>query len=1087
MNFLRIASRDISSTLKNRFIRVSVIAIIIVPLLYSLLYLAAFWDPYSKLKSMPVAIVNLDEGTEKDGKQVNYGEDVQDKLKKNSELGWRFVSLEHAENGVKGKDYYGMFVIPKDFSEKIVSAKDGKPEQATITFTENDKKNFLASQIDGKVQLQLKQEISKTITEEYTKVAFDSLNTVKDGMSQAADGSSQVSDGTSKLKDGSTQLKAGLSTLNSNVPSLSQGVSQLYSGTEALDNGVNNQNIDSNGNPLGLKKGTVTLDAGIKQEQAGINTLKAKLDGALSAFGAQNNSLSNLLSDKNVSGLKSTMKDVNFLSSTDISSIKPLLTQENLNLIGKTTADAAALKQAYDSNPEIKASAATILSTNPSDVKALISGTENLASIAKTINVTDNDTAAMKKVVDNAGVLKNLMVSVQNIPNIDGLDQMVTQLPAFMDNSGALANILKDSQTVLGNFNKLGTEEVQNLSTSNDTIYGGVTAIINAANPANGADMKKLVEDYHKLVGQNVISMFSSQEGSLLQEIGALSGKSDGNGSTTIKDLEALLQAAVNGGSAPASLLEGLKGYEQYAASTTELLTDMTKLNQEMSASASLINQAQAMLTTLDNLKTNSPEQYKALKETIGSLPQLEQSLNGLKSSGILDATNTILTFAATNQTQIDNIMAALPQLKTLLQNNADKLTAINTLSQNLMQQDTQKKINAVMTDLNQAEVVINSLDKAKLQQLLSKSPELIVTVTDLENQMKNNSDALAQIQAALNDNNIEKAKELIASLPTMTSGITALNDGINQISNGSTNLVNGVTTLGNGTTELKNGVGTLNSSVPQLSDGISKLTDGGTQLDDGLGKLKSGSDELTSKLQDGAKTLKDGVKNDGTSMATFVSEPLAINNKPMNAINNYGTGFTPYFIPLSLWVGAIMMFFVITDKVDEDITASSRSIVLGKFLSYGYIGIMQSMLVSVVVLCLGLKPDNLMLYFATNVIMSFVYIAIIQCLIFLMGDAGRLLAIVFLILQLTSSGGTFPLELVPGLFKALNPFMPFTYATSALREAISGVDYAVYTKDMFILIAVMIVFLIISVTLKSHADKLKEKIQSKKEAAAAL
>src|SRR4051812_11373816 len=105
MNFLKVAWRDISSIFKNRFIRVSVIAIIIVPLLYSLLYLDAFWNPYASIKDMPVAVVNQDKGSTKDGEKVNYGDELVDNLKKKQEVGWRFVTKKQAEDGVKGKDY----------------------------------------------------------------------------------------------------------------------------------------------------------------------------------------------------------------------------------------------------------------------------------------------------------------------------------------------------------------------------------------------------------------------------------------------------------------------------------------------------------------------------------------------------------------------------------------------------------------------------------------------------------------------------------------------------------------------------------------------------------------------------------------------------------------------------------------------------------------------------------------------------------------------------------------------------------------------------------------------------------------------
>lgn len=212
--------------------------------------------------------------------------------------------------------------------------------------------------------------------------------------------------------------------------------------------------------------------------------------------------------------------------------------------------------------------------------------------------------------------------------------------------------------------------------------------------------------------------------------------------------------------------------------------------------------------------------------------------------------------------------------------------------------------------------------------------------------------------------------------------------------------------------------------------------------------------------------------------MARYVSAPVDIDEAAINPVKNYGTGFTPYFIPLSLWVGALMMFFVISDKVDDDIKASSASLVIGKFISYCYIGIIQAVLASTVVLMLGLKPTNLVLYFGFNILMSISFIAIIQCLVFLLGMAGRLIAIVLLILQLTSCAGTFPLEVIPKFFRVLNPLMPFTYCVSGLREIISGIDHVVFAKDCSVLFVCMIAFLIISVTFKRHADNIKNTME---------
>lgn len=761
MNFLKVSGRDISGIFKNRFLRVSVVAIIIVPLLYSLLYLAAFWDPYAKLKSMPVAVVNLDEGTMLDGKSVNYGKAVVEKLKNNEKIGWRFVTLDDAKSGVEGDKYYGMFVIPENFSKNALSAKDGKPEKATILFQGNEKRNFLAAQINGKVTLELKQEISKNISDEYTKVTFDNLYEIKDGMIKASEGSGELTDGLDQArssvaalyegadklnqgikeaKEGSVKLNDGLGQLNSKVPSLVKGTSDLY-------------------------KGVGQLDAGVKQAENG----------------------SKLLNE----GLKS-----------------------------------------FDENA--------------------------LKPVAQGVNTLDK-----------------------------ALNEKI--LPS-------MAKLTEGSSKVAGGVDTL----IASVSASQEKLKGAVDTQLMVYLSKHPEAMKD--PDMTKFIGT-------------LTELQKASSSSESQKS--IKDLKAGAQA----------LNAGLN--QLYTGVNGEFKLGLNKLNVSMPQVAS-----------------SSEKLYVAS----GSLA---------KGMGEISLGSSAL--------------------------------------------------------------------KAGVKQLSDKAPEL--------------------------------------------------QTGAGELFKGSTALENGLNLLYDGSSQLKSSI-----AKPEEVKGIMVSSEhSGKTLFEGITKLKNGASELKNKLSEGADEISSSLKNDSKTMGEFVSEPVILNEEPINPVKNYGTGFTSYFIPLSLWVGALMMFFVITDKVDEDLEGvSSTSIVLGKFLSYGCIGVLQAVLVSVIVLMLGLKPNNIALYFATNIFMSFVFIAIMQSLIFLFGQVGRLLSIVLLILQLTSSAGTFPLEVLPKFFKVLNPLMPFTYCTQALREAISGVDYGVFAKDILVLGATMIVFLIISVGLKGHADKLQGRIKSK-------
>ena len=298
MNFLKIAGEDIKSIFKNRFVRVSIIAIIVVPLLYSLLYLYAFWDPYAKLEDVHIAVVNKDKGTMLDGKMVNYGDDVEDELSGNNEIGWEITSEEEADKGLVGKGYYAKVVIPENFSSKIISAKEGTPEVAKVDFITNDKKNFLAAQINSKVEAELEANITKNISSNYVEVAFNSLYEAKDGLTQAADGSKQIYDGlstmnekvpelvdgTKKLGDGSSQLLNGQVALNDGIgalvsgsKTLTEGLGQVYEKVPALSNGVN-----------ALADGTVALKAGTSEAAAGSKQLA---DGSKNLYNAYTSTL----------------------------------------------------------------------------------------------------------------------------------------------------------------------------------------------------------------------------------------------------------------------------------------------------------------------------------------------------------------------------------------------------------------------------------------------------------------------------------------------------------------------------------------------------------------------------------------------------------------------------------------------------------------------------------------------------------------------------------------------------------------------------------------------------------------------------
>ncbi len=170
------------------------------------------------------------------------------------------------------------------------------------------------------------------------------------------------------------------------------------------------------------------------------------------------------------------------------------------------------------------------------------------------------------------------------------------------------------------------------------------------------------------------------------------------------------------------------------------------------------------------------------------------------------------------------------------------------------------------------------------------------------------------------------------------------------------------------------------------------------------------------------------------------MSSPVSLEESVAHPIPNYGTGFTPYFIPLALWVGALMTYFVVRAVNNRALagTASDLTVALSGYWPAAAVTAAQAVIMMLVLqFALGLTPTNVALYYLFGVFVSLVFTAIMQFLNVYMGTAGKFLAVVLLMLQLTSAAARFSGDR-PSLLPAINPFLPMTYGVLGLRQAVS-------------------------------------------------
>lgn len=205
---------------------VILVAIIIIPVMYSFFYLKAFWDPYGNLKDMKIAIINLDKGNEDE----NLGNDLVESLKEKDVM--QIEVLTDSDEGQKGlvnQEYYATITIPKDFTETLNNAENSDRQMTTISYSPNQKSNYLASQIINKVTTTVESELKGQVSQKVVTSVSDKLREVPEKMEDISDGAGQIQDGSSELSKGLKTLNNGTSELNSSYSNFDTGVDSAVS------------------------------------------------------------------------------------------------------------------------------------------------------------------------------------------------------------------------------------------------------------------------------------------------------------------------------------------------------------------------------------------------------------------------------------------------------------------------------------------------------------------------------------------------------------------------------------------------------------------------------------------------------------------------------------------------------------------------------------------------------------------------------------------------------------------------------------------------------------------------------------------
>lgn len=251
---------------KERKLIVVILGILCIPLLYSGIYLTAFFDPYDQMKNLSVAVVNEDQGAKNDGDKINVGKELVDRLKDDDQFGWKFVNRSEMENGLEKGRYHLAVVIPEDFSRHATSLKDPKPLKGKLEYRVNEGANYLSSQIGQRMIQGLQDHVREKLIHTYAEALFEEMEESADQLDEASEGASELAgatgrakNATGQLEEGAIQLVFGVDRLDQAIGSLTAGVSELVKGLHTAATGADQ-----------LKSGAGKLDSGLGQLESGI-------------------------------------------------------------------------------------------------------------------------------------------------------------------------------------------------------------------------------------------------------------------------------------------------------------------------------------------------------------------------------------------------------------------------------------------------------------------------------------------------------------------------------------------------------------------------------------------------------------------------------------------------------------------------------------------------------------------------------------------------------------------------------------------------------------------------------------------------
>lgn len=527
----------------------------------------------------------------------------------------------------------------------------------------------------------------------------------------------------------------------------------------------------------------------------------------------------------------------------------------------------------------------------------------------------------------------------------------------------------------------------------------------------------------------------------------------------------------------------------------SNLNTNLNRISGDLSASAGLLQSFSDMTVSAQNLlnsttefmqsaQTQSQESKQTFQKSKDSFSDIdsvldaatdnvETALNATQS--VYDEMNQTITKAFETQSQdTETVASTLDTLAAKVQKIMDSYQSVR---------DAVASISDSHSELASAvDAVVSRMDTSiKAQQelhdkLQNTAQSLRDTTTDIATAKKELQDLFATNGTQIADATNEYQSSMETSLNKLTDALDSSKTKISSLLSQLEKSTDGIYSL----------TDAADSDLIQIQ---SVLADSGKLLNDAADKISDTTAKLDEMEQSGDfSELESIISGDRSSISSFLAAPVSLKTHKVYEIANYGSSMAPFYSVLSIWIGGIVLVAMLKVNVSEKCTEGLENVKLyqvyfGRFITFLIVGLFQSTLIALGdLLYLGIQCEHPFLFLLACWFSSIVFVNIIYTLTVSLGDIGKAVSVILLVVQVAGTGGTFPIEVAPKFFQAVYPLLPFTHSMAALRETVGGMYGMNYWIDLGKLAIFLVISLIVGLVLRKPIIKLNDAFTEKLE-----